>query len=196
MRHVYGIALAIVLGASVFFLGGWGYLRLLRIPVPEGADSTLPAGGGSLTGNSSVLLAFGAVALTALLAGVLIAWPRISPLAAGLPGLALLGWTLIYLSGVSRAVHYIPMKSRAFGDGFVAMGFNGVLAAAGIALVIPLFIPSRWRGGEVIEDYDDALEATSVSTPSRTVGLLGDWQSAGPTQTQPAVNPGQPPEGW
>jgi hypothetical protein len=85
-----------------------------------------------------------ALIATGLLAGVLIGVSRISPLAAGLPGLILLGWSALYLITVHRAVGVIPMKSRAFGAGFEAMLINGVLAMVGTALVIPMFMPSRW----------------------------------------------------
>src|SRR5215468_424599 len=85
MRHLIGLALALALAAAVFFVGAWGYLRLLRIPVVNGAAATLPAGGGSLLHDKNVLLAFAAVAGTALFAGVCIAAPRISPLAPGQP---------------------------------------------------------------------------------------------------------------
>ena len=145
MRHLIGIGLAIGLAAAVFFAASWGYLRLLRIPVVNGGASTLPGGGGSLLHSGTVLEAVGALAWPALAAGICIAVRRISPLAAGLPGLALLAWTVVYGFNVSRAVHYIPLRNDAFGFGFEAMGVNGLLAAAGVALVVPLFIPSRWR---------------------------------------------------
>jgi hypothetical protein len=162
--------LAIVLAAAVFFGGSWGYLRLLRIPVAGGATATLPAGGGSLLHDKNVLLAFAALGGVALLAGILVAAPRISPLAAGLPGLLLLAWTGVYLTGVHRAVHYIPLKDKAFGDGFEALLFDGVLAAAGVVLIIPLFVPSRWRRA----DRDDS--------GADSIGLLADWNETTPLQ--------------
>jgi hypothetical protein len=173
MRHVIGFVLAIVLAAAVFFGGAWGYLRLLRIPVVNGAAAALPAGGGSLLHSSNVLYAFAAVAGTGLLAGLLVAVPRISPLAAGLPGLALIAWTVLYLVRVHRAVQYIPLKSDAFGAGFEAMLFNGVLAAAGFVLIIPLFIPSRWR------DLDGADSATESSL------LSSEWNETTPIPESP-----------
>jgi hypothetical protein len=145
VRHLIGIGLAIGLAAAVFFAASWGYIRLLRIPVVNGGASTLPAGGGSLLHSTSVLEAVGALAWPALAAGIFIAVRRISPLAAGLPGIALLAWTVVYGFNVRRAVHYIPLRNDAFGFGFEAMLMNGLLAAAGLALVVPLFIPSRWR---------------------------------------------------
>ena len=51
--------------------------------------------------------------------------------AAGLPGLALLGWTGLYLFSVRHAVRYIPLKSHPYGAGFEALLFDGVLARRG-----------------------------------------------------------------
>lgn len=169
MRHVIGFVLAIVLAAAVFFGGAWGYLRLLRVPVVNGAASTLPAGGGSLLHSTSVLYALAALAGTGLLAGLLVAVSRISPLAAGLPGLALIAWTVLYLVSVRHAVQYIPLKSDSFGAGFEAMLFNGVLAAAGLVMIVPLFIPSRWRG-----DWDG--EASGIGSTL----LTSEWNETTP----------------
>lgn len=151
IRHLIGIALALVMMVTLFFAGAWGYVRLLRLPAPPVPASGLPAGGGSLLSNGSVLLAMLAVAGTGLLAGILIGGPRISPLAAGLPGLVLLAWTVLYLTSVQHAVDLIPLKYHAFGAGFEAMLFNGLLGAAGLAMVVPLFVPSRWRGSDTAE---------------------------------------------
>jgi hypothetical protein len=115
MRHVLGLVLAVALAAAVFFAATWGYLRLLKIPVVNGGASTLPGGGGSLLHDANVLYAFAALAGTALLAGLCVAVRRISPLAAGLPGLVLIAWTIVYGFNVDRAVRYIPYKGDAFG---------------------------------------------------------------------------------
>lgn len=177
MRHVAGFILAIAMAAAVFFGGGWGYDRLLRLPVPGGSTSTLPAGGGSLLGHSSVLYAFAALAGIALLAGVLIAMRQISPLASGLPGVLLIAWTVLYLVRADRAVQYIPLKSDAFGTGFEAMLINGVLALAGVAMIIPMFIPSRWR--------EEGEYGPANVLPGSNVGLLSDWSES--TIQQPPV---------
>jgi hypothetical protein len=166
MRHVIGFVLALGLAAAVFFAASWGYLRLLRIPVVNGGASTLPAQGGGLLHSTGVLEAFAALAGTGLLAGIFIAVRRISPLAAGLPGLVLIAWTVVYGFSVRRAVHYIPLRGDTFGAGFEAMLMNGVLAAAGLALVVPLFIPSRWRGRPAIAGdagADQVIEPTTIS---------------------------------
>src|SRR4051795_12927539 len=112
MRHLVGVMLAIVMAAAIFFAASWGYLKLLIGPAGLGR---LPGAGGSLLHNHAVLEGFGALLGVGLVAGLLIAAPRISPLAAGLPGLALLGWTGLYLFSVRHAVQYIPLKSKPYG---------------------------------------------------------------------------------
>jgi hypothetical protein len=142
VRHLYGTALAIVMLAVMFFAGAWGYFQLLRQPAASG----LPAGGGSLLSDSTLLLGLAAMLATAVLAGLLVVVPWFSPLAAGLPGLLLLAWTGLYLASVNRAVQLIPLRSHAFGAGTEALLVNGILGVAGAVLVFPLFVPSRWRG--------------------------------------------------
>lgn len=188
MRHLIGFGISLVMAAAVFFGATWGYLRLLRIPVVNGAASALPAGGGSLLHDKNVLLALAALAGVGLLAGICVAAPRISPLAAGLPGLALIAWTVLYTVNVGRAVRYIPLKTHAFGDGFEAMLFNGVLAAAGLAMIVPLFIPSRWRQVLPANAGPDA-----AATPAGGSALLSsDWAETAPISPQPGE---QPPPG-
>ena len=184
MRHLVGVMLAIVMAAAVFFAASWGYLKLLIGPAGLGR---LPGGGGSLLHDHAVLEGFGALLGVGLLAGLLIAAPRISPLAAGLPGLALLAWTGLYLFSVRHAVQYIPLKTRAYGTGFEAMLFDGVLALAGLAMIVPLFVPSRWRGRRAVSE-PEPYPGTTASFPdlqaTQTMqadsGLLSDW-----TQTSP-----------
>ena len=158
MRHLIGIGLGVVTVLTMFFAGAWGYLRLLRVPAPGVA---LPADGGSLLSSNSVIVALSAVAATGILAGILIAVPQISPLAAGLPGLLLIGWTALYLSSVREAVRLIPLRQYAFGAGWESLLFNGILGGAGLALVVPLFVPSRWwrEGASPEEEMAEMAEA-------------------------------------
>jgi len=193
MRHLVGIVLAIVLAAAVFFAASWGYLKLLIGPTPPGA---LPGGGGSLLHNHAVLEGFGALLGVGLVAGLLIAVPRISPLAAGLPGLVLLAWTGLYLFSVRHAVQYIPLKTRAYGAGFEALLFDGVLALAGLAMVIPLFIPSRWRSRREVTGLAPYAGSTAsfpdlqaTQTMHADSGLLSEWTEARP---HPQADPGGP----
>jgi hypothetical protein len=145
MRHFSGIVLAIVAALAIFFGGGWGYLRLLRVPTANTPLGSLPGGGGSLLHDHHVLFALAALAGVGLLIGLLLAVPWVSPLAAGLPGLALLALTAFYLTSVHHAVQLIPLKTRAYGVGFEGLLFNGLLALLGLVMIIPLFVPSRWR---------------------------------------------------
>jgi hypothetical protein len=193
MRHLVGVMLAIVMAAAVFFAASWGYLKLLIGPAGLGR---LPAGGGSLLHNHAVLEGFGALLGVGLLAGLLMAVPRISPLAAGLPGLAMLAWTGLYLFSVRHAVQYIPLKSQAYGTGFAALLFDGVLALAGLAMIVPLFVPSRWRGRREASEPEPYAGTTAsfpdlqaTQTMNSDSGLLSDW-----TQTRPQqqVEPGNP----
>src|SRR6266566_7952203 len=201
MRHLVGVMLAIIMAAAVFFAASWGYLKLLIGPAGLGR---LPAGGGSLLHDHAVLEGFGALLGVGLLAGLLMAVPRISPLAAGLPGLALLAWTGLYLFSVRHAVQYIPLKTRAYGTGFEAMLFDGVLALVGMAMVIPLFVPPRWRGRREVTQ-PEPYAGTTASFPdlqaTQTIhtdsGLLSDWTQTGPhPQADPgAAGPPQAPWG-
>ena len=193
MRHLVGVMLAIIMAAALFFAASWGYLKLLIGPAGVGR---LPAGGGSLLHNHAVLEGFGVMLGVGLLAGLLIAVPRISPLAAGLPGLALLAWTGLYLFSVRHAVQYIPLKSRAYGTGFEALLFDGVLALVGMAMVIPLFIPSRWRGRREVSEPEPYTGTTAsfpdlqaTQTMNTDSGLLSDWTQ---TRPQPQAEPGNP----
>ena len=186
MRHLVGAILAVVLTAAIFFAASWGYLKLLIGPAGVGR---LPAGGGSLLHNHAVLEGFGAMLGVGLLAGLLIAVPRISPLAAGLPGLALLAWTGLYLFSVRHAVQYIPLKTRPYGLGFEAMLFDGVLALVGLAMVVPLFVPSRWRGKREVTEPEPYAGTTAsfpdlqaTQTMQADSGLLADWTQTAPQQ--------------
>ncbi len=200
MRHLIGVVLAIVMAAAVFFAASWGYLKLLAGSAKGGV---LPAGGGSLIHDHAVLEGFGVLLAVGLLAGILMALPVISPLASGLPGLALLAWTGLYLFSVRRAVQYIPLKSQTYGTGFEALLFDGVLALAGAAMIIPLFVPSRWRRRAVAAAGSAPYEATPASAAHPELGatqtmvggggLLADWAE---TKPQPRVEPGSSQAPW
>ncbi|MBV9854270.1 MAG: hypothetical protein JOY82_07045 [Streptosporangiaceae bacterium] len=191
MRHLIGIALAVVMVAVLFFAGAWGYLRLLRLPAPPVPSSGLPAGGGSLLSNGAVLTALAAMAGTAVLAGILVGVPRISPLAAGLPGLLLIAWTGLYMASGRRAVALIPLKYQAFGAGFEAMLFDGVLAVAGLAMIVPVFVPSRWRAREHPSESAAAEAEVSEFVPS--LGEAAEPAGAGEPEPMTQSLPARPP---
>jgi hypothetical protein len=190
MRHRIGMILAVIMTGVLFFPGAWGYLRLLRFSAPAGQLSQLPAGGGSLISDNKVLIALAAIAATGLLAGILMVVPWISPLAAGLPGLLLLGWTGLYLDSVRRAVSLIPLRSDPFGAGFEAMLFNGILGVAGMAMILPMLVPSRWRARRTGESEaagaDEFISVLGGSSPGETTEKpVPAGQEDQPTQLSP-----------
>jgi hypothetical protein len=194
MRHLIGIGLAVVVSAAIFFGAGWAFNRLLTRNL--GSEWSLPAGGGNFMSNSVVTSGLAAMAGVALLVGLALVIRWVSPLATGLPGLILLAWTALYVASPQRAVHYIPLKAHNVGLGFAGLGTTGILGAAGVVLVMPLFFPSRWRRpvGDAVDGEDDPIEATSVTSPSRTGLVAGMGSSAWESLTSENPKPGEP--GW
>jgi hypothetical protein len=144
MRHVLGIVLAVAMAAALFFGAGWGVDRI----------TALHARGVSLT-SAHGLIAVAVVLGTGLLLGILVAVPRISPLGGGLPGLLLLGWSALEVVSARRAARLIPLQGHSFAAGFGSMLVTGVLALAGAVMIVPLFLPSRWRRRGREDDYVD-----------------------------------------
>ena len=194
MRHLVGIGLAVVISAAIFFGGCWAFNRLFLLNL--GSKWSLPAGGGNFMSNSVVTGGLAAMAGVALLIGLALVIRWVSPLATGLPGLVLLAWTALYVAGPGRAVQYIPLKAHNVGLGFAGLGTTGILGAAGIVLVMPLFIPSRWRrpAAEDIADEEDPIEATMVTSPSRTGLTPGMGSSTWESLT--SGNPKLDDPGW
>ena len=156
MRHLIGLILGLALAGAMFFAAGWG---AEHVPALVGHSVGLP----SRTGLIGLAMMLG----TGLLLGLLLAVPAVSPLATGLPGLVLLGWTALLAVSSHRALAWIPLQGHAFGAGFRILLLNGTLALLGMAMIVPMFLPSRWRTGRYYDDDDsDVLE---VSAPT---GLL------------------------
>jgi hypothetical protein len=81
-------------------------------------------------------------------------------------------------------VHYIPLRADTYGTGFEAMLMNGLLAAAGLALIVPLFIPSRWRSRP---GATNPANAAQVPEPTASTLLASDdWTQ---TATYPTNDP-------
>ena len=148
MRHFIGLILGLVLAAALFFAGGWGAEHVSALAV--GHSVGLP----SRTG----LIGLAAMLGVGLLMGVLLVVPAVSPLATGLPGLVLLGWTALLAVSAHRALAWIPLQSYAYGLGFRALLLSGMLALIGIAMIIPMFLPGRWHSTRGYEDDSDVLE--------------------------------------
>jgi hypothetical protein len=134
VRHVIGFFLAVLMAVVLLAGAGWGTWRI----------QALRTAGTSLSSLSG-FLALAALVGTGLLLGLLLVVPRFSPLAAGLPGLALLAWSAFGVVSEARADRLIPLQGQHIELGFRVLLNGGVLALLGAVLVIPLFVPSRWR---------------------------------------------------
>ena len=147
MRHLIGLALALALAAALFFGGGWGATHVAAL---AGHSVGLPSRPG--------LIGLAAAVATGVFLGVLLVVPAVSPLATGLPGLVLLAWTALLALSSHRALAWIPLQAHSFGAGFRILLLNGTLAVAGAAMIIPLFLPSRWHGRQYEDDEDEELD--------------------------------------
>jgi hypothetical protein len=137
-----GVAGSIVFAAAVaialFFADGWAIERITGRVAP----------GQGLVSEHNVA-AFGLLAATGLLLGVLLALHRVSPLAGGLPGIVLLAWSALAAFDHADGLRIVPLQHQAFGQGFEDMLLEGLAAVLGAVLITPLLIPLvsrfRWR---------------------------------------------------
>jgi hypothetical protein len=160
MRHVLGFFLALAAAAALFFGGGWGIARFHHVFLANGLR-----GPGELTDMHNVLPLVALLA-TGLFIGILLAVRGVSALATGLPGLVLIGWSVFVILRGTTAMKYVPMADTRYGWGFGAMLSSGALLLVGAAMIIPIFIPSRWRGGETeVDDYEDEFAGTASLVP-------------------------------
>ncbi|MGI5291606.1 hypothetical protein ACQEVF_51015 [Nonomuraea polychroma] len=117
--------------------------------------------------NQQMWIALGAMAAVGLVVGLVVAG-RVSPLATFVPSMVLLAWTVIYALDVNRALSLIPSEPsvnqiiRDAGFGAKTMLTTGVFALLGVALFIPVLMPSRWsrQRDDMDEDYEPASEST------------------------------------
>jgi hypothetical protein len=128
--------------AASFFGAGWS---IARIVAAHAAGTSLTNTHGALT--LAVLLGFG------LLVGILVAAPLLSPLGAGLPGLVLLAWSAVHVVNAHLALRLIPLSSMTAASGFKTMLTGGILALLGAVMIVPLFVPSRWRSREPVDEF-------------------------------------------
>ena len=150
-RHLVGILLALGLLAMLFFGTAWG---VGRIVVLRGTVTAL--GTGQALTSTRGLIAVGVLVATGLVLGILLVAPGISPLATGLPGLILLGWSALVVTHSRYEVRYLPMPHSHFATGLTYLLFNGVLGLIGAMMLIPMAVPSRWRGrSRYVDDEDD-----------------------------------------
>ena len=157
MRHVTGFFLALAAAAALFFGGGWGIARFNQIFAAHGLRDA--AAWTDLHNVLPLLALLG----TGLFIGILVSVRRVSALATGLPGLGLIGWSALVIVRGKPALSYIPMAGSHYAAGFATMLSSGALMLVGAALIVPLFMPSRWRSYlPEVEEYDDDYATTSA----------------------------------
>ncbi|HEY3687846.1 MAG TPA: hypothetical protein VGL93_32715 [Streptosporangiaceae bacterium] len=138
MRHLGGFILGIIAVPIVLYGTGWGYARTRGLAV------------GASPASTPELLGYAALGGVGLLIGLILA-TRVSPLAAFLPAAALLAWTGALFWDAQRASGWAP--GGAAGSGMSALLASGVYGLLGVALLLPLLMPRRWRRRE--EDAGD-----------------------------------------
>ncbi|MFF4615005.1 hypothetical protein [Nonomuraea jabiensis] len=151
LRHLGGFLIGLVVTAAVLAGGGWAVQQAVG-----NAAATPPD-------NQKMWIALGAMAAVGLVVGLVVAG-RISPMATFVPSLVLLAWTVVYALDVNRAMSLIPSAPsvnqivRDAGLGAKTLLTSGVFALLGVALFIPVLMPSRWS--RPYDDVDEDYEAT------------------------------------
>lgn len=155
LRHFAGLLLGLVVTAAVLVGGGWA------------VQQAFVAGVGTPVSGQRLWIALGAMAAVGLVVGLVVAG-RVSPLATFVPSLVLLAWTVVYALDAVRALSLIPDQPTMHwllteaGAGNKAMLTSGFYALLGVAMFIPVLIPSRWarRYDDVDEEYEQTQESS------------------------------------
>ena len=140
--------------AGVLCGGGWATNKAMV----EAATPTT-------SGGVQLWIALGTMAAVGLVLGLVIAG-RVSPLATFVPSMALLAWTVVYALDMNRAVSLIPDEPTMHalvveaGHGMQALLTTGVFAMLGVALFLPVLMPSRWAGRRREDEEYEEEEAT------------------------------------
>ncbi|MEV7969816.1 hypothetical protein AB0O34_28125 [Sphaerisporangium sp. NPDC088356] len=159
MRHFLGLLLGVVVTAVLLVGAGWASQDVLR-----GMAGAANAATGTVdpVRDTKALIGLGAMLAAGLILGLVVAG-RVSPLATFVPSMVLLAWTVIYVLDVTRALGLAPTDPSMnpmivqAGKGMRQLLGTGVFAMLGIALFIPVLMPSRWAGRQrdLEEDYEE-----------------------------------------
>ncbi|WP_250214763.1 hypothetical protein [Acrocarpospora catenulata] len=153
MRHIFGLLVGVIVAAALLFGGGWATRESNR-GMTENIDPSR---------DTRMLIALGIMLVLGLLVGLVLSG-RISPVATFIPSMVLLAWTVVYALDVSRAAELAPAGASVqkeiaeAGQGMLTLLGNGVYGLLGIALFVPVLMPSRWSGPA--RDEDDEYEET------------------------------------
>lgn len=152
VRHFAGLLLGVIVTGVLLVGGGWAVQQALMIAPGTAAPVAGP----------KLWVALGAMAAIGLVVGLVTAG-RVSPLATFVPSLVLLAWTVVYALDVPRALSFVPDEPSMHrvlveaGAGSRTLLTTGVYALLGVALFLPVLMPSRWsRRDDADEEYDEA----------------------------------------
>ncbi|MFG1695358.1 hypothetical protein [Nonomuraea sp. NPDC049309] len=151
MRHFAGLLVGLVVTAAVLGGGGWAVRHALDVAAATTLD------------EKTLWISLGSMAAVGLVVGLVVAG-HISPLATFVPSMVLLAWTVVYALDVNRALSFIPSGQSMnqivleAGEGARTLLTSGVYALLGVALFIPVLMPSRWSRQQ--DDYDDEYESS------------------------------------
>lgn len=152
MRHIFGLLVGVVVAAALLFGGGWASRESIRGMV-QNIDPLR---------DTRMLIALGIMLVIGLLVGLVLAG-RISPVATFIPSMVLLAWTVVYIIDVSRAAALAPIGASVqkeiseAGEGMLTLLGSGVYGLLGVALFVPVLMPSRWasRPQEEEDEYEE-----------------------------------------
>jgi hypothetical protein len=134
LHPLTGLAAAVALAIVLFFAAGWAIEAIAGRVAP-----------GLGRGSGQAMAAFAVLAATGLVLGTLLATRRVSPLATGLPGIVLLGWSALLAFDQSIALRTVPLRGGVFGQGFADILLEGLATLLGAAMITRVAVPSSWR---------------------------------------------------
>ncbi|MDH2429501.1 hypothetical protein [Sphaerisporangium sp. TRM90804] len=162
MRHFLGLLLGVVVTAVLLAGAGWASQDAARglVSVASGAANAVDP-----VRDTRALVGIGGMLVAGLVLGLVLAG-RVSPLATFVPSMVLLAWTVVYALDVSRALSLAPTGASLdpmivqAGRGMQDLLGTGVFALAGLALFVPVLMPSRWasRGRRREQEYEENPE--------------------------------------
>lgn len=172
MRHLLSLLLGIVMAPVLWVLAGLGGTRYLEAYGDADPDDGL---------TRAALLGVALLLATGLVLGLLLA-SRLSPVGPAVAGLTFLAVGVLFLLERPRVLEAVSELSGANRDALVFPLVTGVSWLLGMALVVPLAFPSRWRG-----------RPAPVPATEPEAAPSGDGAPSGPSA--PGGAPYGPPQG-
>ncbi len=138
MRHVIGFLAGLVLAPVLLLGSGWAFTRIGGLGGGETAFLT-----------TSGLLTLAGLFGLALLLGLIMVPPRLTPLLPGITGMSLVAFTAV---NVLRPELFERLPSVPGLGGALTLTGLGLYLPLAFALVMPMFVGSRWVRETVYEE--------------------------------------------